>query len=404
MRCYIADTVLGIFVFDETDNPIGFRDYEGDLNEVIELYDSLNNNILPQEFRNLLKEIMDSGYNEVVVDNSKLSEIIEQQSSLKVKAEVPCKSIQLFKLNLSEMVKKFGIQASEEKIGELSKSLGESLTKKSLSRASASEDLIITQKTNTLDLLKKTINLFSLRIREWYGLHFPELTDKLIEDHVVFNRLISQIGERKEYTRENLVTNFSFSESFVNNILTQAQNSMGGEIDLKSVKTYADLILSIDSFREFLERELEDNMKRLAPNLTALVGPLIGSKLIAVAGGMRKLALLPASTIQLLGAEKALFMAKKTSGKSPKHGVIFQWHGIRSAKPWQRGKISRLLSGKISIAVKVDYFSDKIMGEDLVNEVNRKIEEIKFKYPNPPKKQKSNQQQRIVKKKKKKQK
>ena len=382
-------------------NPINFRDFDGDIEKIVEFYDSLGENNLPREFVKLLEEVSESGYNEFIVDNSKLSNLINQESNFNADYEVPSPIIQSFKLNLSTSVKKYGLQISEEKIGELSKQIGEDLAKKSISRASGKDDLFIIQMTNTLDLLKKTINLFSTRIREWYGLHFPELTDKIIEDHILFSKIISFIGNREYFTKENLQEKFLFKDSTLNEIITQSQNSMGAEIDLDNVQKYANLILSIESYRKLLEDDLENLMKRSSPNLTALVGSLIGAKLISAAGSFKKLALFPASTIQLLGAERALFRSLKSSAKSPKHGIIFQWHGIRSAKPWHRGKISRLLSGKISIAAKLDYFSDKMLGEQLLNEVNQKIEEIKQKYPNPPKKSQKKSQFLLKKKEKK---
>lgn len=400
MKCYIADTVIGFFVFDDTENPVSFRDFEGDFKKIVDLYNSINENNLHQDIIGLIKEISESGYNEIIVDNPKLGTLIEQNSGVKIRVEAPCRSIQFFKLNLSEKIKLFGLQVSEEKIGEFSRNLSETLTKKSISRTSGSEDLIIAQITTTLDLLKKSINLFSIRIREWYGLHFPELTDQLIEDHILFNKLISKIGSREKFTRDSLQTEFSFKEAKLNVLIGQARNSMGGEINLDTVQKYADLILSVDSYRTLLESELEGIMQKAVPNITNLVGSLIGAKLITVAGSIRKLALLPASTIQLLGAERALFRAKVSNAKSPKHGLIFQWHGIRAAKPWHRGKISRLLAGKISIAAKIDYFSDRDEGDKLLNEVNQKIEEIKLKFPNPPKKTKETRQQKPFSKKK----
>ena len=299
---------------------------------------------------------------------------------------------------MSNNVKKYGVHITEEEIRNISKKLGESLAKKAISRASGKDDTLIIQMTNTLDLLKKTINLFSTRIREWYGLHFPELTDKIIEDHIVFSKLISIIGNRENFTKENLQEKFSFKDYTLNEIVTQSQNSMGAEIKLGNIQKFADLILSIESYRNRLENDLDELMKRATPNLTTLVGSLIGGKLITSAGSIKKLAMLPASTIQLLGAERALFRSLKSGAKSPKHGIIFQWHGIRSAKPWHRGKISRLISGKISLAVKLDFFSDKLLGEQLLNEVNHKIEEIKRKYPNPPKKSPKKSQNLLKKK------
>ncbi|GAI09683.1 unnamed protein product, partial [marine sediment metagenome] len=235
----VADTVVGIFVIDELENPINFRDFNGEINKIIEFYELIGENNLPQEFINLLEELSENGYNEFIVDNSNLSNLINQNSNFNAKHEVPCPLIQSFKLNLINSVNKYGVQITEEQIRERSKKLGESLAKKSISRASGKDDILIIQMINTLDLLKKTINLFSTRIREWYGLHFPELTDKIIEDHVLFSKLISIIGNRENFTKENLQEKFSFKDYTLNEIITQSQNSMGAEIDLDNIQKFS---------------------------------------------------------------------------------------------------------------------------------------------------------------------
>ena len=140
-------------------------------------------------------------------------------------------------------------------------------------------------------------------------------------------------------------------------------------------------------FRQELEEHLDTLMEQVAPNLFALVGGLIGAKLIAKAGSLKKLAYMPASRIQLLGAEKALYRFLKTGEKRPKHGLIFQWNQIRGSKPWNRGKISRVISGKIGISAKVDFFGGEFVADVLSKEINEKIQEIEKKYPKPqPKK------------------
>ena len=127
-------------------------------------------------------------------------------------------------------------------------------------------------------------------------------------------------------------------------------------------------------------------MESVAPNLNALIGSLIGAKLISKAGSLKKLAFMPASRIQLLGAEKALYRFLKTGEKRPKHGLIFQWNQIRGSKQHLRGKIARTVAGKIGIASKVDYFNGDFIGEDLNKEIENKIKEIEEKYPDSRKK------------------
>ncbi len=120
-------------------------------------------------------------------------------------------------------------------------------------------------------------------------------------------------------------------------------------------------------------------MKKIAPNTTYIVGPLIGARLLSLAGGLQKLAILPASTIQILGAEKALFRYKKEGGKPPKHGVIFQHPLINRSLREERGKIARVLANKITIAVKADVFTQRDISKELKKDLDKKVKEIRNK-------------------------
>ncbi|RLI16433.1 C/D box methylation guide ribonucleoprotein complex aNOP56 subunit, partial [Candidatus Bathyarchaeota archaeon] len=135
--------------------------------------------------------------------------------------------------------------------------------------------------------------------------------------------------------------------------------------------------------RESLEAYLDKAMEEVAHNTKALVGSLLGARLIAIAGGLTNLAKRPASTIQVLGAEKALFRSLKTGTRPPKHGIIFQHTFLHEAKKWQRGKIARALAGKIAIAARTDAFGGRYIGEELKADLEKRIEEIHEKYTEP---------------------
>ncbi len=135
--------------------------------------------------------------------------------------------------------------------------------------------------------------------------------------------------------------------------------------------------------RQKLETYLDSVMEEVAPNIRVLVGSLLGARLIALAGGLNNLAKMPASTIQLLGAEKALFRSLKTGARPPKHGIIFQHSLIHEAKRWQRGKMARALAGKLAIAARTDAFSGKYAGDKLQTDLEKRISEIKERYNEP---------------------
>ena len=386
MKSYIADTLVGIFAFDETGNILNFIDFENQKQKIIQFYGAIDDGIIQSVYENFLLELKNSGFDEFIFDNKELQTLTSQILGYKAIFEGFSLELKNFRLNLETQLKKVGINKSKDEILAQYKEISEVLTKKKVSQASGHSDNMIIQIINTLDVIKKSISLFSSHLREWYGLHFPELTDKVVEDNILLAKLVSFLGAREKFTYENLKNNFEFTENKINILQKYASDSMGANFDLKIVQDYASQIVSLDSYRQGLEDYLTDLMEKSAPNINAIIGSLISAKLIAKAGSLKKLAFMPSSRIQLLGAEKALYRFLKTGEKRPKHGLIFQWNQIRGSKYYHRGKIARVVAGKIGLSAKVDYFSGEFIGEKLAIEIENKIKEIKEKYPNPPKK------------------
>ena len=389
MKSYIADTLIGIFAFDETGNILNFIDFDGDNVKIIEFYNAIESNVILKIYKNFLLELSNSGFNEFIFDNKKLELLTSTNlgyNTIFINLSMELKN---FRLTLEHQLKKMGIDKTQNEILKQYKEISEQLTKIKVSQAGGKADIIIIQISTTLDIIKKSLNLFSARLREWYGLHFPELTDKIIDDDIILASLVSTLGYRNKFTLENLKKNFDLKERTIEKLTQQASESMGADIDLTIIQNYAHQIIALDRYRQELEIYLEDLVEKTAPNINAIIGSLIGAKLIAKAGGLRKLAFMPASRIQLLGAEKALYRFLKTGEKRPKHGLIFQWNQIRSAKVSHRGNIARIVAGKIGIAAKVDFFGGEFIGDILTKQVKEKIEEIKLKYPITPKKTKS---------------
>lgn len=386
MKSYIADTLCGIFAFDETGNILSFIDFNDNKQKIIKFYDDMENDLIQEEYEDFLLELKNSGFDEFIFDNKKLKSLTSQEFGYFTVLETNSIEIKNFRLNLEEQLKKVGINKSQEDILAHYKEISVELTRKKVSQASGHSDNMIIQITSVLDVIKKSISLFSSHLREWYGLHFPELTDKVIDDNILMARLISILGYRDKFTYENIKDKFDLKEYKINDLQKHALESMGADLDLKIIQDYANQIISLDSYRQELENYLEELMEKIAPNLKTVIGFLIGAKLIAKAGGLKKLAYMPASRIQLLGAEKALYRFLRTGEKRPKHGLIFQWNQIRGAKTWHRGKIARVVAGKIGLSAKIDFFSGEFVGNELSKDILNKIEEIKEKYPKPPKK------------------
>jgi nucleolar protein 56 len=386
MKSYIADTFAGIFAFDESGNILSFIDFENQKQKIVEFYNAIDDGRIQSIYENFLLELKNSGFDEFIFDNKELQTLTKQFLGYKAILERFSLELKNFRLNLESQLKKVGIIKSTNEILAQYKEISEELTKKKVSEASGHTDNMIIQIVNTLDVIKKSISLFSSHLREWYGLHFPELTDKVVEDNILLAKLISFLGERERFTYENLKTNFDLTDNKIEILQKFASESMGANFDMKIVQDYASQIISLDSYRQRLEDYLTELMEKTAPNINSVIGSLIGAKLIAKAGGLKKLAFMPASRIQLLGAEKALYRFLKTGEKRPKHGLIFQWNQIRGSKYYHRGKIARVVAGKIGIAAKVDYFSGEFIGDEMAKDIELKIKEIEEKYPDPPKK------------------
>lgn len=221
-----------------------------------------------------------------------------------------------------------------------------------------SKDESIAQAVNAFDDYIQSSNLLSERLHEWYGMHFPR-----------------QQGMMKD-------------EEFIQIVIKQSKGKEAGDKeDLKPMSELAKALLDMQERKKELENYIKVEMEKSAANISYLVGPIIGARLIAKAGGLGRLAKLPSGTIQMLGAEKALFRHLKDGSKPPKHGIIFQHPLIHRAPYWQRGKIARAFASKIAIAAKVDEHSDRFIGEDLKGELMERIEDIRKKYPEPQKKE-----------------
>ncbi|MHA1512560.1 MAG: NOP5/NOP56 family protein [Candidatus Hodarchaeales archaeon] len=256
-------------------------------------------------------------------------------------------------------------------------------------------DKYIAQAINSIDDINSILNLIYARLSEWYGIHFPELQD-LVRDNDQYIKLVAKMeGKiRSEITPDDIV---SLSESRQEMIQEAAMNSLGAGIsqyDMNPISQLASFGVEILNIKVNLEKYIEESMKEVAPNLQLLVGSLLGARLISLAGNLENLAKRSSGTIQVLGAEKALFRHLRSGEDPPKHGVIFQSPLIHSAKLHQRGKISRALAGKLSIAARVDYFSGEFIAPTLVNDLQKRILEIQKSFPEPTEKQQARKQQK----------
>ncbi|KAJ6384384.1 hypothetical protein OIU78_027656 [Salix suchowensis] len=192
-------------------------------------------------------------------------------------------------------------------------------------------DTMIIQAIGLLDDLDKELNTYAMRVRECRDnaakLDFSEILPEEVE------------AELKE----------------------AAVISMGSDVsdvDLMNIKELCDQVLSLAEYRAQLYDYLKNRMNTIAPNLTALVGELVGARLIAHGGSLLNLAKQPGSTVQILGAEKALFRALKTKHATPKYGLLYHASLVGQAPPKMKGKMSRSLAAKAALTIRYDALGD----------------------------------------------
>ncbi len=230
------------------------------------------------------------------------------------------------------------------------------ITKDKLKKA-VNEDNLIIQAIDNISEIDKVNNLLIKRLREWYSLYFPELDNKIEDNEAFVSMMVKK--DKKKLMRE-----------------LKIKDSMGAELkkeDLDEILELAKKVFSFYELRERHEKYLEKIMEKYCKNLKYLAGTLIAAKLIAQAGSLKKLVLFPASTIQILGAEKALFRHITTGAKTPRHGLIVQHPLVASAPQKERGKRARALADKLSIAAKMDFFKGRFIADKLKKELENKF-------------------------------
>jgi nucleolar protein 56 len=337
------------------------------------------------EFSALVTRLKDAGYDVFAFENAGVAAEAQKQLNVTVEVAEPAEA-EAVRSCMDNVAVETGFVKDAKELSVWTRNVSMELAKLRVKGAVEKRDLIVAQAIQTLDDLDRTVNLFMGRLREWYGIHFPEF-DRLIEKHETYARLIVSLGDKRNFALETLEKE-DIPRAKAEAIADVATSSMGADIaeaDLAQIQALSKDVLELYELRKGMESYLDKTMGEVAPNTQALVGSLLGARLIAVAGGLRNLAMRPASTIQVLGAEKALFRSLKTGARPPKHGLIFQHTLLHDAKRWQRGKIARALAGKLAIAVRIDAFGGgRYVGDALKADLEKRLEEIHEKYKEPP--------------------
>jgi len=326
---------------------------------------------MSKSLKKLLKKVIaEDAHEKLAVADAKLG------GSIQEKLDLSC----VYDSKIGELMRCIRSQISglisglpDKEMAAMELGLAHSLSRYKLKFSPDKIDTMIVQAVSLLDDLDKELNNYIMRCREWYGWHFPEL-GKIITDNLAFVRTVELMG-----TRDNAKTidlSDVLPEEVEEKVKEAAEISMGTEIsgeDIINIKHLCQQVVEIQEYRGQLYEYLKNRMMAIAPNLTVLVGELVGARLIAHAGTLMNLAKHPASTVQILGAEKALFKALKTKHDTPKYGLIYHAQLVGQSGTKLKGKVSRMLAAKASLACRVDALGEET-NTDLGIEHRAKVE------------------------------
>ncbi|KAJ7956074.1 nucleolar protein 56-like [Quillaja saponaria] len=298
--------------------------------------------------------------------------------------KIPCQSNEFVNELLRGVRLHFDRFIKDLKPGDLEKAqlgLGHSYSRAKVKFNVNRVDNMVIQAIFLLDTLDKDINSFSMRVREWYSWHFPELV-KIVNDNYLYAKVSKYIEDKQNLSEDKIpgLTDIIGDEDKAKEIVEAAKASMGQDlspIDLINVQQFAQRVMDLSEYRRKLYDYLVTKMNDIAPNLASLIGEVVGARLISHAGSLTNLAKCPSSTLQILGAEKALFRALKTRGNTPKYGLIFHSSFIGRASARNKGRMARYLANKCSIASRIDCFADTsttVFGEKLREQVEERLD------------------------------
>jgi nucleolar protein 56 len=320
MKAFVARSPIGVFAFTESGELLYFQLSEAIPEKAAESMDKPIDN----EFLTQLK-----GYH--VVEGSEAHRFMRR--------------------HIREYAKDLGFVETDAQYNDFMRNFSIYLSRKRL-RGSIGRDKLVIQASNAIEDMKRIESLFLERFYEWYSLHYPEMKNR------DYTRII-------KYGRRENLPDFT--------------DSVGAEMtdeDVRAVQDFAAAINDIKHKRASLEKYVAAAVREICPNITSLIEPLLAVRLLSMAGSLEKLSRMPASTIQLLGAEKALFRHLHNRGKSPKFGIIFIDPHIQNAPEEKRGKVARILSSKLMLAARIDFYSGRDDSEKLKKELKEEIEKI----------------------------
>lgn len=391
MRAYLSVLPLGVMALDDSNILVAFKKFDLNPEAVARKLLDISNGKQISEIEEIANDLSSNGYSVLVCESAEICDLLKKvkvSENLKIITEKNNEVSKKLRADFDNNLASYGGLKNTIEINIFLNKVSLIYTREKIRRSAERRDMLIIQAVEALNDLDKSVNLNSSRLREWYSLYFPELND-LVSSHESYSKIVGGVGLKDNYDVP-LLEKIGIPSKRAEIIVNSLNKTIGAEFmpqDISIITLFANMINAQYEARTRLEEYIDQAMEEVAPNIKSLAGSVLGARLISLAGGLANLSKMPASTVQVLGAEKALFTYLKSGDRPPKHGIIFQHAWIHNAPKWQRGKIARALAGKLSIASRLDYYSANI-NQNILSALDKRMDEIKRKYEKPSEKTK----------------
>lgn len=368
MKAFITTTSFGFIATDEEFNVVDKFLFE---KKQIEILEKIQQKQIIEEELELITRLSEK-YDEIIIETIKTKSSYEIDEIEKISVEKTTVHGDYIREHFDEVL----TQLTDANIRKRMNETYNEITSEKIRESIKTNDVMIVETINSLEEIEDTAGKLIERLREWCTPYLPEM--EKLHNHELYSKVIATQTSRENIINSGILdnTHVSLSENYDVDI---------GESDLEIIKSFANSVYSLYESKNELEEYIDEKIKEVAPNMYDVAGANLAAKLIAHTNGLENLAKLPSSTIQIIGAEKAIFRHLKTGENPPKHGLIFQHPSIRGSNWWVRGKLARAVASKITIAARKDAFSNEY-DPNLKVELDERIEEIKKSHPFPERK------------------
>ena len=305
MKAYLIDSPAGLFLLEKTGKISEKALFAHNPSDAASQLKKVLNGELPPESSAFGQRLTQIELDQVTVDSEPLARLARSIVKAEVVQDENDPTISRLRNRLPSILVRLRIIESKDEYEQFVRDVSLELAKTAITEATTKRDLYAIQTVRSIEDLDKILNLLAGRIREWYGLHFPEL-DRLVEKHDSYIRLVHNLGSRESFSYDAL-TRLGIPQDKATQISASAEKSSGAEMtgtDLEWLRQVCGTVLELYGLREAAEKYTDKIMGEVAPNMTSVLGAVLSAKLISMAGGLENIAKMPSSTLQVLGQKK----------------------------------------------------------------------------------------------------